>query len=77
MAKQKSWFQAVVALYRLALDWSLDSVILGKAVELTKGLDSDDRMMDDGEATHNLQKIVLFSLCHLFWKTPITAHMIW
>ncbi|CAL1172051.1 unnamed protein product [Cladocopium goreaui] len=48
-AKQKSWFQAVVALYRLALDWSLDSVILGKAVELTKGLDSDDRMMDDGE----------------------------
>ena len=45
-------------------------MILGKAVELTKGLDSDDRMMDDGEATHNLQKIVLFSLCHLFWKTP-------
>ena len=64
----------MVALYRLALDWSLDSVILGKAVELTKGLDSDDRMMDDGEATHNL--LVLFSLCHLFWKTPITAHMI-
>lgn len=61
----------MVALYRLALDWSLDSLILGKAVELTKGLDSEDRMMDDGEATHNLQKIVLFNLCHLFWKTPI------
>jgi len=38
-AKQKSWFQAVIALYRLALDWSLNSLILGRAVELSTGND--------------------------------------
>lgn len=44
-AKQKSWFQAVVALYRLALDWSLETLILGKAVELTHGtMDQSSRM---------------------------------
>ena len=62
----------MVALYRLALDWSLDSVILGKAVELTKGLQSDDRM--DDEVTDNLHKIILFSSCYycggtlIIWK---------
>ena len=42
-AKNKSWFQAVIALYRLALDWSLNSLILGRAVELTSGQSWDGR----------------------------------
>ena len=38
-AKYKSWFQAVIALYQLSLNWSLEGLILGKAVELSTGSD--------------------------------------
>jgi len=51
----------VVALYKLALDWSLNGMILGRAVELSKGASLfDDRM--DQKVLSGINYIVL-----IFW----------
>ena len=52
----------MVALYKLALDWSLNSMILGRAVELSKGASLyNDRRMDQ-EAFSGISYIVLIFL---------------
>lgn len=63
-AKNKSWFQAVIALYRLALDWSLNGLILGRAADLTSGNDWEQ----DGQDVPVLENSVfskLFIISHL------------
>ena len=40
-AKSKTWFESIVAIYKIALNWSLESVILSKVTSLSEGLDSD------------------------------------
>lgn len=51
----------MVALYKLALDWSLNHMILGRAVELSKGASLyHDRM--DQEAFSGIRYIVLILL---------------
>ncbi|CAK9082746.1 unnamed protein product [Durusdinium trenchii] len=36
-AKYKSWFQCIVSLYKLSLDWSLNTLVLERAVEMHRG----------------------------------------
>ncbi|CAE7881470.1 unnamed protein product [Symbiodinium sp. KB8] len=41
-AKNKTWFESIVAIYRIALNWSLESAILSKLLSMGDGLDEED-----------------------------------